>query len=157
MAEQTEKNRKRKAVIVTVVFHVAAILLFLFFGLKQPNPLPEEQGASIEFGWDEAASGNFVADVQTPDPAEQQVQEQAVEPVQAEETPEEEVATDETSEIAVPKEEEKPKPKPKPEKPTPKPEPVEEPKPTIDEKLKGALESLKNPSGGGGSKGDNEG
>ena len=157
MAEQTEKNRKRKAVIVTVVFHVAAILLFLFFGLKQPNPLPEEQGASIEFGWDEAASGNFVADVQTPDPAEQQVQEQAVEPVSAEETPEEEVATDETSEIAVPKEEEKPKPKPKPEKPTPKPEPVEEPKPTIDEKLKGALESLKNPSGGGGSKGDNEG
>lgn len=157
MADQTEKNRKRKAVLVTVIFHVVAILLFLIFGLKQPNPLPEEQGASIEFGWDEAASGDFAADVQTPDPPQEQVQEQSAEPEVAEETPVDEVVTDETSDIAVPKEEEKPKHKPKPEKPAPKPKPVEEPKPTIDDKLKGALESLTKPSGGGGSKGDKEG
>lgn len=158
MADQTEKNRKRKATIVTVAFHAIALLLFLFFGLKQPNPLPEEQGASIEFGWDDAASGDFVADVQTPDPAPQQAQEQTPQPEIVEETPVDEVVTDETSEIAVPKVEEKPKPKPKPKDPEPTPKPVEEPKPTINDKLKGALESLKNSSeGGGGSKGDSQG
>lgn len=158
MADQTEKNRKRKAIIVTVAFHAIAIVLFLIFGLTQPNPLPEEQGASIEFGWDDAASGNFVADVQTPDPAPQQAQEQTPQPETVEETPVDDVVTDETSEIAIPKVEEKPKPKPKPKDPQPDPKPVEEPKPTIDDKLKGALESLKNSSeGGGGSKGDQEG
>lgn len=158
MADQTEKNRKRKAILVTVIFHAIAIILFFFFGLKQPNPLPEEQGASIEFGWDEAASGDFVADVQTPDPTPQEAQEQTPEPESVEETPVDEVVTDEASEIAVPKVEEKPKPKPKPKDPKPTPKPVEEPKPTINDKLKGALESLSNPtSGGGGSQGDKTG
>lgn len=156
MAEQTAKNRKRKAAAITIAFHAVAILIFLFFGLKQPNPLPEESGASIEFGWDQAASGNTLADIQAEQPAQTQAQQTPAPAEPIEEQPEEDVATDDESQIAVPKEEEKPKPKP--EKPAPKPVPKEEekPKPQLDDKLKGALESLKNPTGGGGSKGREE-
>ena len=82
MAVETDKNRKRKAAIVTVIFHVVAILLFIFFGLKEPNPPLEEQGASIEFGWDEAASGDAVADIMENEPVQEQVQqEQPIEEV----------------------------------------------------------------------------
>ncbi len=146
MATQTDKNRKRKAAIVTVIFHVVAILLFIFFGLKEPNPPLEQQGASIEFGWDEAASGDAVADIQETQPVQEQVHQENQQEV-VEESPVDEVATDESSEIAVPKEKDKPKPKPKDPKPDPKP--VEKPKPTISNELSNALESLNNPSGGG--------
>lgn len=153
--EQTEKNRKQKAALVTISFHVVAILLSLYFGLKQPYPLPEERGASIEFGWDQPASGNIAADIQSTQPAPTQAPQTPSPAEPVEEQPEEEVATDDESDIAVPKEEEKPKPKPKPEKPKPQPE-EEKPAPQLDNRLRGALESLSNPSGGGGSKGSAE-
>lgn len=154
MAVETDKNRKRKAAIVTVIFHVVAILLFLFFGLKEPNPPLEEQGASIEFGWDEAASGDAVADIQDNQPVQEQVQEeQPIEEV-VEESPVDEVVTDESSDVAVPDKKDEPKPKPKDPKPDPKP--VEKPKPQITDKLSNALESLSNPSSGGGSQGDDK-
>lgn len=57
MQTEEEKKRKTKAVIVTIVFHAVALILFIFFGLKQPNPLPEDAGAFVEFGWDEDAGG----------------------------------------------------------------------------------------------------
>lgn len=154
MAVETDKKRKRIAAIVTVVFHVVAILLFLYFGLSEPNPPLEEQGASIEFGWDEAASGAAVADIEENQPIQEEVQqEQPIEEV-VEESPVDEVVTDESSDVAVPDKKDEPKPKPKDPKPDPKP--VEKPKPTITDKLSNALESLSNPSSGGGSDGDDE-
>lgn len=155
--DQKEKTRRLKAWLFTLAVHAIALILFLIFGLKEPVPLPEEQGASIEFGWDDAASGPSVADVQSPQPQPQQTREQAPEE-SVEETPEEEVVTDENSDIAVPdtkaekeKQKEKPKPKPKPET-----KPKEEPKPTISNELSNALDAL-NKKSGGGSQGDTEG
>lgn len=157
MAEQSDKNRKRKAAVVTLIFHVIAVILFFIFGLKEPVPLPEEKGASIEFGWDEAAAGEAVADIQDPQPQPQQVQEQTPQET-AEESPTEDVATDESSDIAVPESEEEVETKP--ENPEPKPEPQpkaeEEPEPTVSDELSNALESLNQPSGGG-SQGNSKG
>ncbi len=151
-----EKKRKRIAAVVTVIFHIVITLLFLFFGLKQPVPLPESPGASVEFGWD--ASGSM-ADIQPIAPMPRPT----APPVEATPTPvqEEEVLTEEESDIAVPiaKEEkpkpvEKPKPKPEPkpaEKPAPEPEPKPEPaevKPQISDDLKRAMEAFGTPGSG---------
>lgn len=159
MTDQKENTRNRKAALVTFLFHAAVILGSLYFGLKQPNPLPEEAGASIEFGWDQEASGDIAADIQSEQPAQTQTQatESTAPAEPTPDQPEEEVATDDESDISVPKEkDEKPKTKPK-EEPVKKPEAEEKPKPELDDKLKGALESLKNPSSGsGGSKGSSE-
>lgn len=155
MADQTDKNRRRKAVIVTVVFHVIALILFLIFGLKEPVPLPEQQGASIEFGWDQAAAGDAVADIEETQPQPEQVKNESPEET-VEESPAEEVASDINSDVAVPDAKDKPETKPKDPKPEPKPKPVEKPKPTVSDQLSNALESLNKPAGGG-SQGDKEG
>ncbi len=141
-----EKKRKRIAIIATVVFHVLALIAFFIFGLEQPVPLPEEEGASIEFGWDEVASGDAVADI-SPEPVQEQVQ--APTPPVEETVTEtvEEVVTDEASDVAVPSQEES---QPVVEETTP--EEVEEepePEPQISDRLNNALDALSNPSGGG--------
>ncbi|MGB6035221.1 MAG: cell envelope integrity protein TolA [Cryomorphaceae bacterium] len=138
MQTEEEKKRKTKAVIVTIVFHAVALILFIFFGLKQPNPLPEDAGASVEFGWDEDAGGPDIVS-----PTQQVQQPETVQESQPEvvEDPVDEVAEETESEIAVPKpKEEKPKPveEKKPEKPVEKPKP----KPTISDQLNDALQSL---------------
>ena len=105
MEDPNEKKRKRKAMVVTIVFHALAVIFFLLFGLEQPDPLPEEAGASIEFGWDTDAAGDAVADI-SPEPVQEVPQETTpVEPVVTENVVEE-VATDDASEVAVPSEEE---------------------------------------------------
>lgn len=150
MVDQNEKKRKRKATIITIVFHSIAAILFLFFGLEQPDPLPEEVGASIEFGWDTDAAGDAVADI-SPQPVQEVPQETTpVEPVVTENVVEE-VATDETSDVAVPSEEES---QPVQEVIEPVEEVPEEPQ--ITDQLSDALNALSQPSGGG-SQGDTEG
>lgn len=131
--EQQQRDR-RTGVIVTVLFHVLLTILFLFFGLKQPNPLPEEMGIEIamaNFGTSESGSGQ----TETPDPGSQQSAAAAA-PSPSEDTPDE-VATQDDSPIAQPKPE-KPKPKPKP-KEDPKPKPEKPAEPTISDPLKQAL------------------
>ena len=150
--QEAEKKRKRVALIVTVVFHTVALLLFLFYGLTQPVPLPEDQGASVEFGWDESASGDAVAQVENTEPVEDVNQTPQTEEV-TEEIVDEEMVTDEESDVAVPEETEQPKPKE--EKVEEKP--VEEPKPTLDDRLQNALNSMNSPSETGGSQGDQDG
>jgi hypothetical protein len=109
---QQQQNDRRTGIISTVVLHVLLVLLFLFFGLSQPNPLPEE----IQIELSLADAGGLTGGA--PDPAPGSPQETAT-PVTAPETPEE-VATDENSEVEVTK----------PVKPTPKPTPKPaEPKP----------------------------
>ena len=107
-----QENDRRTGVIVTVLLHVVMFLLFLFFGLSQPNPLPEEQGIELVF---EDAGGLTGGD---PDPNPGSPQESA-NPVTAPAQPED-VATDEASEVEMPKPV-KPQPKPNPKPAEPKP------------------------------------
>ena len=113
---QQEANDKRGGVIFTVVFHILLLVLFLYIGLQQPDPLPQEEG--IELAFEDA--GGLTGGATVAQPATSQPP-----PTPAEPTPttSEEVATDEASEVAVPKPV-KPKPKPEPAKPQPrKPDP----------------------------------
>ncbi|MCA1762893.1 MAG: hypothetical protein LC664_07875 [Flavobacteriales bacterium] len=153
METKSEKNRKKKAVIATVLFHLIAFILFFIFGLKQPVPLPEDRGASIEFGWEEDAGGDAVAQTETPQPEPVETA-PAVEET-AEEVVEEDVVSDDDSDVAVPDQKEEPKPQEKEEEP--KEEPAEDPKPTIDDKLKDALSDLSNPDKQGSGQGDTQG
>ncbi len=143
-----EQDRDRRTGIIgTIVFHVLMIILFLFYGLKQPDPLPEETGielAMADFGTTATGSG----DQETPNPGQQQA---SAAPTPVSQDQPEEVVTDDQSTVEVPKPE-KPK-KPKPETtPKPKPEPEKPKEPTIDNKLAEALNTW-GKGGGGGSQG----
>ncbi len=52
---------EKKAMVVTIVFHVALIIIFLFAGLSYMEPPPPEEGILINFGTSNEGSG----DVQT--------------------------------------------------------------------------------------------
>lgn len=109
--EQQERDR-RAGVIVTIIFHALLILLFLFFGLQQPNPLPEETGIELVF----EDAGGLTGGASSPAPSTPQAPSEAV-PAPA--SPEE-VATEEESAVEVPKPV-KPQPKPNPKPAEPKP------------------------------------
>jgi hypothetical protein len=143
---QQQQNDRRTGIISTVVLHVLMILLFLFFGLSQPNPLPEEVG--IELAFEDAGGLTGGA----PDPSPGSPQETAT-PVTAPETPEE-VATDENSEVEVTK---PVKPTPKP---TPKPAEPKPPKPNPNALFNPSTNPSTNPTTGppgGGPPGDKPG
>jgi len=117
MQHREQERDRRTGIIVTLVFHALVTLLFLFFGLTQPNPLPEEESVELVF---ESAGGLTGGD---PMPNPGAPQESAV-PTPATSTPEE-VATEDESLVEAPKPvTPKPKPQPKPETPKPpKPNP----------------------------------
>jgi hypothetical protein len=109
---QQQQNDRRTGAVGTIVLHVIMVLLFLFFGLQQPDPLPEEIGIELAF---EDAGGLSGGD---PDPNPGNPQESAT-PVTAPSEPEQ-VATEDDSPVEVPKPV-KPQPKPTPKPETPKP------------------------------------
>lgn len=147
---KAEKIRRTKAIVATVLFHGILLLLFLIFGLKQPVPLPEEGGATVEFGWDNTAGGADIAQVVSEQPQPEQTPEPVKsEPVTATEELDE-AATEEDNTIAIPKPEKKPTPtKPK--------EPEKKPEPTVSKELSNALDNAWNTPSGGGSQGDETG
>ena len=147
--QEEEKKRKRIAAIVTITFHVVALILFLIFGLTQPVPLPEDQGASVEFGWDDSGDGEAIAQTEITQPVQEIAESTPVQEV-TEEVVEEEVVTDEESEVAVPEQKEEVKPQEEAEQE----EPVEEPEPELDDRLKNALNSINSPNNIGSSKGE---
>ncbi len=109
-----EANDKRVGVIFTIVFHILLLILFLYVGLKQPNPLPQEQ--AIELAFEDA--GGLTGGATMAQPATSQPPPSPVIPTP---TPSEQVATDAASDVAMPKPV-KPKPeaaKPQPRKPDP--------------------------------------
>lgn len=115
-----QEHDRRTGAIATVVFHVLLLLLFLYVGLKQPNPLPKEQAVELVFEDMGGASGG--GGTPTPEVA-------AAPPVEAAEPePAEPVSTQEESPVSVPKAE-KPKPKPKPSAPKPVVEQAPKPNP----------------------------
>jgi hypothetical protein len=139
--ERGQESDRRAGIIGTIILHVIMVILFLLFGLSQPDPLPKEdlEIMMADFGTTMTGSGNN----ETPDPG----QKQSSSPAPAKSQPED-IVTDERSTVEIPKPE-KPK-KPKPEvtpKPTPQPEKPKEP--TISPGLQNAMEAWKTKGGGG--------
>ena len=112
-----ESHDKRVSVIVTIVFHILLLVLFLYIGLQQPNPLPQEEGIELAFEDAGGRTGGSVSAApaeSTPPPAPAVSEPQTPEPV----------ATDEASDVAIPKPVKPTPPKPQPTKPQPrKPDP----------------------------------
>lgn len=55
--DYTLNNDEKKALTVTLVIHIALILLFIFTGLTYMEPPPPEEGILINFGIDNQGSG----------------------------------------------------------------------------------------------------
>jgi len=153
----SNKQYRRKGLIATIIFHIILAIIFLFVGLTQPDPLPEEVGVEIsmaDFGSTFDGSGDVQPD-KISEPTPEQVQE--TNEVDATPTPTEaaeEVTTDDASEIVVPKSTaKKPSKKVTPvTQPDPTPEPV---KPTVNQN---ALYKKKaGSSASGGSQGNGSG
>ncbi|MBP9081248.1 MAG: hypothetical protein KBF80_13460 [Flavobacteriales bacterium] len=109
-----QANDRRTGMLSTLLFHALLLLLFLYVGLKQPNPLPKEQ--AIELVFEDLGGAGGGGGEPTPATAAPATQE----PVEPE--PAYPVNTQEDSEVALPKPE-KPKPKPAPPKTEQPPKP----------------------------------
>lgn len=144
--ELIQDRNKRTGLIGTIIFHIIILILFFIFGLETPVPIPEDRGATIEFGWSNTGSGETESQVETPvtTPEEQPTPTNTTQPVTA---TEEEAVTQEESEISAPEETQ-------PEEVT---ETQEEPEPTISDNLSEALEETWSTPSGGGNQGDTEG
>lgn len=142
--ELVQDRNKRAGVIGTILFHILLLLLFLFFGIETPVPIPEDRGTTIEFGWSSTGSGDTESQVQTPvtnpepQPATTPTSTPVTEAV-------EEAVTQEESPVSTPAET------------TPVQESTPEPEPTISEDLSQALENIWNTPSGGGSQGNTGG
>lgn len=134
--EGNPKDRRR-GLVTTILFHVAMVLLFIFYGLTYIDPPPED-GIAINFGYEEDGSGT------TTQSAPAQAQPQTSEQVN------EEVTTQEMVDAPSVNTE---KPKKPVEAPTEKPK--EEQKP--DSRLQGALDRTKNQPGTGQGEGETTG
>ncbi len=110
MMDQFQDKNKRKGLVGTILFHLALLIIFLFYGLTIPVPMPEEEGLPIELDLGNTDFGS--GDEQPESTAEPEVTEPISEPVEA--TPAEsieEVATqEELSDMSIPKEERVEKP-----------------------------------------------
>ncbi len=70
---------QRRGVISTVLFHIALLLLMLFFGLSTPLPLPPEEGILVDFGQSETGLGEIEPSAaQAPEEAIPEVKETVV-------------------------------------------------------------------------------
>lgn len=161
MEPTTEKNNKRKSLIITSILYLMLILLLAFAGLKYLDP-PPESGIAINFGTTDAGSG----DVETQQEVKTSPQTSTPEPTPTPTTPSEsqesieDVATQETEDAPVIEDEKKqeeteetvdePEEDPveevqEPVEETPEPEePVDEPEPDPqpDENVKNTMSNL---------------
>lgn len=183
-----EEKRKRIAAGVSITLHVALLLLFIFLiAWREPDPPLPEYGIELNFGLDDAGSGDVqpetqpVQTEQQEEPAEEEpveeVQETTPEPVEPvdeviEETVEEVTPTPvpqhdspdviEEKPVEEKKEEVKPVEQPKKQEPTPDPRPVEEKTEPVKSGNSGEADSQQNTSQGDktdaqGDQGDPEG
>lgn len=141
-----QNKDKRKALIISLIIYIGLAILFLFFGLKYPDPPLEESGVEIsmaDFGYDDTGSGEYEPSISNSSPIEENevIEESTVE--EAVEAVEEEVVTQEESEISVPESNEEvvnevtEDPKQVEQQVEAEPEP--EPEPQIDEQLQNVL------------------
>ena len=112
IAIEQQQSDKRTGAIVTVVFHILLAILFLFLGLKQPDPLPKDE--TIELVMEDMGGGGgsiAAATPGTPQPTP------STAPATAQP---EDVATQDDSPVEQPKPvKQQPKPKPAPTTPAP--------------------------------------
>lgn len=117
----TYSENRKKAWMITVFIHLVLLIFFLFYGLTQPDPLPEEIGVEISMG----SLGNTPTGFGQEDPGETQPVSKPVENTPEpeptpESTPEESTPdelTQDDSEVAIPKKEEPKKEEAKKEEP----------------------------------------
>lgn len=69
-------QKHRRGIIGTLLFHVALVLIFIFFGYSTPLPLPAERGILIDFG-SEDGSGYVEPRNQPVNQNQQSVQDQS--------------------------------------------------------------------------------
>ena len=151
-----ETKHEKKSLAITVIIHVALILLLLFFGFTYLDP-PPENGIAVNFGTSSVGQG----DVQPTEPVKSAPKNtsQPTPPEPQQKTPEikEEVVTQDNSDAPVidktedkkeVKKVEKPVEKPKKQTPVEKPvekvEPVKKPDPKPDKSTTDALSSILN-------------
>lgn len=132
--EQEKKKIDNKALIGTVIFHVAVLVAFIFFGLSTPLPLPEEEGVMVNFGFSDQGMGQRQPLVSSPPPPQPQ-------PTQTPQASEDIATQDTDPSVAIPtspsnqtrpvtntRPDQQP-PQPETTQPTPEPEP--EPQPVV--------------------------
>lgn len=127
--ELLKNKNKRQSFIASVIFHALLMIVFVFYGLSMPDPLPEETSLSVQLDLGNTDMGSGDEQPQsTEEPEEVQPQEQeVVEEVTS--TPEPIATQDEPSSYEVVKPVEK--------KVVEKPK--EDPKPVLDEKLSNVI------------------
>lgn len=77
--EQNKKD-KSKALAGTILFHLALITIFIFFGLKKPEPLPQNEGVVVDLGYIDYGSGELISPAEptpstAPEPSQRDVAE----------------------------------------------------------------------------------
>ena len=145
--ELTLENRedRKKAIIVAAIFHAIIAVLFFFFGLTQPVPLPEDTPVAIAFA-DFGTSMTGSGAQENPDPS------QETQSSSAAAAPNEVTTQDSPSDVAMPNvEAEQTTPN------TPSPEAQEPAKPTIDPDLEKLLNNPWNTNQEGDGDDDNPG
>lgn len=131
-----KRKDKRKAIIGTVLFHLLLLFCLVFFSLRTPLPLPEEEGVFVALGYSEQGFGDEMPRT-APPPTPTTSQPETPSAV-------EEVATQSVEEsVAIPDAESETDEKPDPDTstqtdPEPQPQPEEEeveeedPEPVVD-------------------------
>jgi|688.fasta_scaffold06964_18 protein TonB len=133
---QHQRRDRNTGIIITVLFHVALLILFLFIGMKDFDPRPVEEGLEVamaDFGTSELGMGNE----ENPDPGA--TASSAAAP--ADDTPED-VVTDDASDVVVVKPPVKPQVKP-----TDKPKDQPKPKDQVSSGLENAMSAWDKPNG----------
>jgi outer membrane biosynthesis protein TonB len=149
-----DTRHKRKSMILTVIIHVAIILLLFWFGLKYLDP-PLESGIAINFGTTDVGQGRD----QPTEPVRTAPKQSSPQPVPQEQTEaQEEVVTQDTEDAPVIQKKEEKQEQPEVEEEKPVEEPPKKPDPKPDQSTTDALSSLinapKNDGSADGSEGD---
>ena len=96
---------KRKALVISIIIYAGLALLFLYFGLKYPDPPLEESGIEIsmaDYGYDDVGSGDLEPSMSASTPQEEVSANESSE--NQKDSPElEDVVTQEESEVSLPK------------------------------------------------------
>lgn len=144
-----ETRHQKKSLIITIVLYGLLILLLLLLGLKYFDP-PKEKGILVNFGTTEMGQGNTQPTKPVKTAPEQNIPEPTPEPQTQPTSSEvkEEVATQETEEAPVIKEEEEKEIEPEknePEKEEPQEEKPETPKKPVEEPVEEVPEKKPDP------------
>lgn len=124
MEDSGNKKYNSKAIIGTAMFHGIVLLIFLFFGLTTPLPLPEEEGVVVNLGTTDQGMGSQQPVRSTPAAPQPQTS-QATEPSEdiATQSSEESISLPDTPSEEPETNAQEDTPEPEPQAPEPEPEP----------------------------------